>query len=121
MPFPTPGDLPDPGIEPTSLVPPALASRFFTTGTPGKPYLTYRYSQISVKCKIKTIKLLEEGLKEYFIIQIPSQRHKQKGQNYNLDYSNFKKEDHIHLKSQVKELENIFLIYIEYMYIYIYS
>ena len=28
LPFPPPGDLPDPGIEPTS---PALAGRFFTT------------------------------------------------------------------------------------------
>ncbi|ELR62335.1 hypothetical protein M91_01857, partial [Bos mutus] len=31
LPFPTPGDLPDPGIEPVSLVSPALASGFFTT------------------------------------------------------------------------------------------
>ena len=31
LPFPSPGDLPDPGIEPVSLVPPALASEFFTT------------------------------------------------------------------------------------------
>ena len=30
LPFPSPGDLPDPGIEPTSLVSPALAGRFFT-------------------------------------------------------------------------------------------
>ena len=29
--FPSPGDLPDPGVEPTSLVSPALAGRFFTT------------------------------------------------------------------------------------------
>ena len=29
--FPTPGDLPDPGIEPASLVSPALASGFFIT------------------------------------------------------------------------------------------
>jgi len=28
---PSSGDLPDPGIEPTSLVSPALAGRFFTT------------------------------------------------------------------------------------------
>ena len=28
--FPTPGNLPNPGIEPTSLVFPALAGRFFT-------------------------------------------------------------------------------------------
>ena len=33
LPFPTPGDLRDPGIEPTSLVSPALAGRFFTTST----------------------------------------------------------------------------------------
>ena len=30
LPFPAPGDLPDPGIEPTSLVSPALADGFFT-------------------------------------------------------------------------------------------
>ena len=30
-PFPTPGDLPDPGIKPFSLTAPALAGRFFTT------------------------------------------------------------------------------------------
>ena len=29
MPFPSPGDLPDPGVEPTSLMSPALAGRFF--------------------------------------------------------------------------------------------
>ena len=32
-PFRTPGELPDPGIEPMSLVSPALAGRFFTTST----------------------------------------------------------------------------------------
>ena len=31
LPFPSPGDLPDPGIEPTSLLSPALAGGFFTT------------------------------------------------------------------------------------------
>ena len=31
------GDLPNPGIEPASLSPPALAGRFFTTEPPGKP------------------------------------------------------------------------------------
>ena len=31
LPFPPPGDLPDPGIEPTSLTSPALAGRIFTT------------------------------------------------------------------------------------------
>ena len=34
LPFPSPGDLPDPGIKPLS---PALAGGFFTTEPPGKP------------------------------------------------------------------------------------
>ena len=32
FPCPPPGDLPNPGIEPTSLVSPALAGRYFTSG-----------------------------------------------------------------------------------------
>ena len=36
MPFPPPGDLPNPGIEPMSPMSPALAGRFFTTELPGK-------------------------------------------------------------------------------------
>ena len=35
--FPTPGDLPDLGIKPTSPAFPALAGGFFTTVPPGKP------------------------------------------------------------------------------------
>ena len=35
LPFPTPGDLPYPRIEPVSLASPALAGRFFTTVPPG--------------------------------------------------------------------------------------
>ena len=33
LPFPSPGDLPDPGVEPTSLVSPALAGRFLITSS----------------------------------------------------------------------------------------
>ena len=32
LPFPSSGDPPDPGMEPASLISPALAGRFFTTG-----------------------------------------------------------------------------------------
>ena len=39
LPFPSPGDLPDPGIEQTS---PALAGRFFTTEPLGKPCVQYK-------------------------------------------------------------------------------
>ena len=38
LPFPSSGDLPDPGIKPTS---PALASRFFTAEPPGKPHISH--------------------------------------------------------------------------------
>ena len=34
LPFPTLGDLPDPGTKPASLTSPALAGRFFTTEKP---------------------------------------------------------------------------------------
>ena len=37
LPFPLPGDLPDPGTEPASLASPALADGFFTTSLPWKP------------------------------------------------------------------------------------
>ena len=39
VPCPPPGDLPDTGIEPTSLVSPTLASRFFTVAPPGSERL----------------------------------------------------------------------------------
>ena len=48
--FPSPGDLPNPGIQPTS---PALASRFFTTEPPRKPkivsYLLLNHFAINSK------------------------------------------------------------------------
>ena len=44
LPFPTSGDLSDPGIEPASLVSPALAGGFFT-----QPDQINRYDFISIK------------------------------------------------------------------------
>ena len=41
LPFPTSGDLLDPGIKSTSLAFPALAGGFFTTARPGKPLLEH--------------------------------------------------------------------------------
>ena len=37
LPFPPPGDLPDPETKPTFLLSPASAGRLFTTEPPGKP------------------------------------------------------------------------------------
>ena len=44
LPFPPPGDLPDPGTEPMSLVSLALAGGLFTTEPPGKPS-RYQYPE----------------------------------------------------------------------------
>ena len=41
LPFLSPGDIPDPGIEPESPASPALADRFFSTESPGKPITGY--------------------------------------------------------------------------------
>ena len=50
LPFPTLEDLPDPGIEPVSLVAPALAGGFFTTGLPGKPKLNHVLCLVTQLC-----------------------------------------------------------------------
>ena len=46
LPFPSPGEIPDPGIKPVSPVSPASAGRFTTTEAPGKlqftvPFIKY--------------------------------------------------------------------------------
>ena len=45
LPFPPPGDLPNPGIGPVS---PALAGRFFTTEPPGKPSMWFGFGQMNL-------------------------------------------------------------------------
>jgi len=48
LPFPTPGDLPDPWIEPTSLESPELVDGFFTTEPPEKSLEKYTLAQFRV-------------------------------------------------------------------------
>ena len=45
LPYPSPGDLPNPGIKPASLISPALAGKFFTTLPPGKFSAVWHYSK----------------------------------------------------------------------------
>ena len=54
LPCHSPGDLPNPGIEPTSLMSPALAGRFFTTSATGKcTHLhTHKHTHISTNTHI---------------------------------------------------------------------
>ena len=50
LPFPTPGDLPDSGIKPTSPESPALAGGFFTTAPPGKPGRAFQMCPAKMLC-----------------------------------------------------------------------
>ena len=55
MPFPSPGDLTNPGIKPMSLVSAALAGEFFTTVTPETLYDVYGCRLIHISGKHNTI------------------------------------------------------------------
>ena len=50
--FPSPGNLPDPGIEPVSLISPALADQFFTTSTIWEACLrvSVQFSSVTQSC-----------------------------------------------------------------------
>ena len=45
LPFPSPGNLPDPGIKPTSLAPPALQVDSLPSDPPGKSQTSYAFSK----------------------------------------------------------------------------
>ena len=49
LPCPPPGDLPDSGIEPMSLMSPALAGRFFTTSTTWEAQVMVDTSKFTLK------------------------------------------------------------------------
>ena len=57
MPSPSPGDLPDPGVVPKSLVSPALAGRFFTASiawnTVASPKMCFL--DLEDKCKQRAV------------------------------------------------------------------
>ena len=58
LPFPSPGDIPNPEIEPKKEIEPALAGRFFATAPPGKPLSTLgrlSKSQVFLVCKRKVM------------------------------------------------------------------
>ena len=54
LPFPSPGDLPNPGIEPGS---PALQVDALTTEVPGKPYICV----YGLKLNIQRMKIMASG------------------------------------------------------------
>ena len=67
LPFPSPGDLPGSGIEPVSL---ALAGRFFTTESSGKPiYILLYIKQVTNKDQLS---LLTSGLISFLLFSAHS-------------------------------------------------
>ena len=72
LPFPPLGDLPNSGIELTSLVPPELSGSFFTTVPPGKPpvgaktSISTEHKGTRMRSKIFTSGLLETVLKRSY-------------------------------------------------------
>ena len=54
LPFPSPGDLPHPGIKPTSVTSPALVGGFFTTGAPweapSKEQVSFNFMAVATIC-----------------------------------------------------------------------
>ena len=61
LPFPSPGDLPNPGIEPVFLVSPALAGRFLTTVPPEEPkvYRCYQFLFFSLNFSFVIVYMLK--------------------------------------------------------------
>ena len=68
LPFPSPWDLPNPGIEPVSLMPLALAGRFFTTSATWEDHSTR-------KCLMACVlpSTLPTGVYSFFLLHFPSQ------------------------------------------------
>ena len=60
LPFPSPGDCPDPGMEPVSLASSALAGGFFTTGT------TWEHYRWQVRCVLRSGRFSDKNLKSHF-------------------------------------------------------
>ena len=56
LPYPTPGDLLDPGIELVFLATPALAGGFFTTGATREAYKSFLKAKIQWKNNIEPAK-----------------------------------------------------------------
>ena len=75
LPCPPPGDLPDSGIEPLSLMSPALASRFFTTLTTWEAHICKKYvkNAVSIKCnKVKHNKITVSDFPGFPVVKTPS-------------------------------------------------
>ena len=64
LPFPSTGDLLNPGIEPVSLASPALAGRFFMADAPGKPPCCGRTKKTKQKATTQSTLTISRELTE---------------------------------------------------------
>ena len=71
LPFPSPEDIPNPGIEPKSSASPALAGRFFTTELFGKPFPLLHSSSFVSCCLLNSRKILSVSPYIWYPFQIP--------------------------------------------------
>jgi len=55
LPFPSSGDLPNPGIKPASIVALALAGGFFTTAPPGMPQVFIYLAAAALNCSVRDL------------------------------------------------------------------
>ena len=87
MPFLSPGDLLDPGIEPASPVSLALKDGFFTTAPPGKP-LSHLSPSLFLRCVLALLLGASQMLCEQIFAEaaLPT-RHPTSPPNYNLEPS----------------------------------
>ena len=70
LPFPPPGDLPDPGLEPASLTLPAWARKFFTTSATWEdPLYDIRFMALIVS-QAKTERLSQLGELYYKVLYL---------------------------------------------------
>ena len=75
LPFPSPGDLPNPGIKSKPPVSPALAGRFFTTEQPGKPHSQWQVLNPSSTTRVADKwKRLQPRNSGYIILPRPQSR-----------------------------------------------
>ena len=70
LPFPPPGDLPNPGIEPASAEAPALPGRFFTPKPPGK-FSSWPRSSIRQETNLLLSHSLTCSFMDLFIYSLP--------------------------------------------------
>ena len=76
LPCPPPGDLPDPGIEPASLMSPALAGRFFTTSVTGETLQCFYPLVVARVLGVLCQKLGQRPIEIFSVIsQLTSQGH----------------------------------------------